>query len=326
MGIGGVFDPLGLLAWIGRQRTRAIAALVLFGIALPPVGAVLKPFVTEAVVGLLAIAFMRVDPDAFKSRLRRPGLVLLAAAWTMVAIPVAVLLIGKASGSAPAGFSGGLTTALLLQAAASPMMATPAFAALMGLDATLVLATLIVGSALAPITAPMIAGLAGVQFSLTPVIFGLKLLAVIGGAAALGLVMRRLLGARRLEAACDEIDGLNIIILFIFVSAVMGDLGMAFLTKPWLVAGLMGIAFLAYGGLLGVTYAVFLRSGRDTAFALAMMTAQKNMGLMLAAAGTVLPPVAWLYFAVAQIPIYLSPWLLQPLARRMTRGVGREVE
>jgi BASS family bile acid:Na+ symporter len=41
------------------------------------------------------------------------------------------------------------------------------------------------------------------------------------------------------------------------------------------------------------------------------------MGLMLAAMGGAVPDVAWLYFALAQFPIYLSPQLLKPLARRL---------
>jgi BASS family bile acid:Na+ symporter len=47
------------------------------------------------------------------------------------------------------------------------------------------------------------------------------------------------------------------------------------------------------------------------------MCSQRNMGLMLAATGGALPDLAWLYFALSQFPIYLSPQLLTPLARRL---------
>ena len=33
--------------------------------------------------------------------------------------------------------------------------------------------------------------------------------------------------------------------------------------------------------------------------------------------GFAVPDVAWLYFALAQFPIYLMPHLLKPLARRL---------
>ncbi len=70
------------LAWLGRQRTRAIAALVLIAIAMPPLGALLKPFVTEAIFALLCIAFARVDPAALRGYLERPAIVLAATAWS----------------------------------------------------------------------------------------------------------------------------------------------------------------------------------------------------------------------------------------------------
>ncbi|MEA2837800.1 MAG: hypothetical protein QOD89_2350, partial [Bradyrhizobium sp.] len=79
--------PVRALAWLGRQGTRAIAALVVFGIAVPPLGEMLKPYVAEAIFLLLCISFMRVDPAALRDHLRRPGIVLAASAWTMIAVP-----------------------------------------------------------------------------------------------------------------------------------------------------------------------------------------------------------------------------------------------
>jgi hypothetical protein len=42
------------------------------------------------------------------------------------------------------------------------------------------------------------------------------------------------------------------------------------------------------------------------------------MGLMLAATDGVLPGTTWLYFALSQFPIYLSPQLLKPVVRRLS--------
>jgi hypothetical protein len=47
------------------------------------------------------------------------------------------------------------------------------------------------------------------------------------------------------------------------------------------------------------------------------------MGLMLAATGGALPDFTWLYFALAQFPVYLSPLLFTPLARRLKAGAGK---
>jgi BASS family bile acid:Na+ symporter len=65
--------------------------------------------------------------------------------------------------------------------------------------------------------------------------------------------------------------------------------------------------------LLGATMLVFRRAGHGRALALGLMVSQRNMGLMLAATdGT-----AWLYFALSQFPIYLSPQLLGPIVRKV---------
>ncbi|WP_282609210.1 Na+-dependent transporter [Pelagibius sp. Alg239-R121] len=308
---------MDLVAWIGRQRTRAVAALVAIAIALPSLGAILKPYVTEAVVGLLCIAFLRIDVEAFRSYLRQPGSVVAAAVWTSFAIP---MLFGL--GCWIAGFeaiSPALFLGLMLQAVASPMMAAPALAALMGLDATLVLCTLIVSTVITPISAPLFVYLMGLDLSLSPLSLGLKLMTILAGSAVVGLLIRRLLGADAIARHRDRIDGVNVLILFVFVSAVMGEVGIRFLDDPIKMLALTVFAFAVFALLLAVTYLVFLKWGSKRAFALGMMTSQRNMGLMLAATGGILPDLTWLYFAVSQFPIYLSPQVLQPVARAIAR-------
>ena len=109
-----------------------------------------------------------------------------------------------------------------------------------------------------------------------------------------------------------------ILFLFFFVSAVMGDIGIRFLAAPGLVAALTLVGLVVYLILLGATHLVFVKAGAASAFALATMTAQRNMGLMIAATGGLLPDMTWLYFAVSQFPIYFAPLALQPLTRRLT--------
>jgi len=308
--------PVAALSWLGRQGTRAVAALVAIGIALPSIGAILKPYVTEAVFVLLCIAFLRLDPAAFKTCLRRPAIVLAATAWTSVAIPVlfgASCLVFGLNKQAPDLFLG-----LMLQAVASPMMAAPALAALMGLDATLVLVALIASTALVPLTAPLLALVfVGRSLSIPPLILAIKLFVILAGAALVGLIVRRALGIAAIERHKERIDGLNILVLFVFVAAVMESVGARFLATPLLTTGLAALAFVVFSAVLLLTTLLFLSAGRARALALGFMASQRNMGLMLAATGGAVPDLTWLYFALSQFPIYLSPQLLQPLARRI---------
>src|ERR1700712_2690198 len=78
------------LAWLGRNGTNTVAISILLGIALPPLGALIRPFFAETVFLLLCLAFLRVDPAALRAQLARPRLLLAAAAWTMLVVPVLV--------------------------------------------------------------------------------------------------------------------------------------------------------------------------------------------------------------------------------------------
>jgi hypothetical protein len=136
-------------------------------------------------------------------------------------------------------------------------------------------------------------------------------------------VIRWTIGASAIKQHATAIDGLNILILFVFVAAVMGTVAGSFLADPVRAIGLTMLAFAVFFALLGVTTLIFRQVGHERALALGLMVSQRNMGLMLAATDGVLPGTTWLYFAVSQFPIYLSPQLLKPIVRRL--GVQKAV-
>jgi BASS family bile acid:Na+ symporter len=213
----------------------------------------------------------------------------------------------------------------MLQAVASPMMAAPAFAAVMGLDATLVLVTLVTSSALTPFTAPLFAYIfIGPTLALPPVALGLKLISILGGSALVAIAIRRVVGIAAITRSKDKLDGLNILLVFVFVGAVMEHVAARTLARPLTMLGLAVLAFAVCYALLGLTALVLAGAGPERAFALGLMASQRNMGLMVAATGNALPEVAWLYFALCQFPIYLSPQLLKPLARRVLARPSRQ--
>lgn len=317
--------PVQALAWLGGQGTRAIAALVFFGIALPPVGELLKPFVTEAIFLLLCVSFMRVDVGALRDHLRRPGLVVAATAWTTLAVPL--ISGGTCLATGLDGRSPDLYLALMLQAVASPMMASPALAAVMGLDSTLVLVTLVTSTALIPITASLFAfAFFGTALTLSPLGLGLKLVAILAGSLLVASAIRWSVGASAIKRHVRPIDGLNVLILFVFVAAVMGNVVGGFLADPLRTIELTMLAFAVFFALLGATTLIFRKAGRERAMALGLMVSQRNMGLMLAATDGVLPGTTWLYFALSQFPVYLSPQLLKPIVRRLSASITPKPE
>ncbi|MEM9683876.1 MAG: Na+-dependent transporter, partial [Pseudomonadota bacterium] len=264
-----------------------------------------------------------VDMGALRGYLRRPGLVIAATLWTAIAVPLLFIGGGLLSG-ADSGMPD-LFLGLLLHGATSPMMAAPALAALLGLDATLVLMTLVASAALTPVTAPLFVHyFAGGSLVLSPMDFASKLFLMLAGSAFAAFLVRRLVGVQAILRRRAEIDGINVIGLFVFVAAIMGNVGESFLAMPLLAIGLTLLSFAIFFGVLGITMLVLSWAGAERAFALGFMAAQRNMGLMLAATGGAVPELTWLYFALSQFPIYLTPQLLAPVARRLrARRSGR---
>ncbi len=307
--------PAPLLAWLGRQGARAVAALVFIGIALPQLGTLLRPYVTEAIFLLLTISFMRVNATALREHLRRPTLVVAATLWSAIGVPLLFYVVSAGIGLKAA--VPGLFLGLMLQGLASPMMAAPTLAALTGLDATLVLITLVTGTALVPIVAFVFAqAFLADTLTISPLSLGMKLAVILAGSLSLACIVRRLIGMVAIVRHSDALNGVNTLAMFVFVSAVMRDIASEASAHPAALAGLAVLAFAVFLALLLGTALMFRKAGRDNALSLGIMASQRNMGLMLAATDGVLPATTWTYFALCQFPIYLSRPLLQWVLRR----------
>jgi hypothetical protein len=310
--------PAAALSWLGRQGTRAVALSLFAGLALPWLAAAMKPAFTPSVFVLLCLAFLRVDPAALRRRLARPGLVLAATAWMMLATP---LVCGPLL--AFAGLERGLLIALTFQVAAPPVVATAALAALMGLDAALALAVLAATAAATPLIAAAAAALfLGGAIEISAPALGLRLLAMLGGAAVLAVLIRRSKGQPWVERQSERIDGLSVIALFVFAVAVMDGVLAQGAAHPTLLIGMLALAF-ATSLALGVSTAlVFWRAGRTIALTLALSAGLRNLGVMVAATGGRVPELTWLYIAMAQFPVYLLPHLLKAAVARSERIIS----
>ena len=304
--------PAAALAWIGRQGTRAVALSVFAGLALPWLATLMKPAFTPSVFVLLCLAFLRVDPAALRRRFARPGLVLAATAWMMIATPLACGPVLAALGLDP-----GLLIVLTFQVAAPPVVASSALAALMGLDAALALAVLTACAAATPLSAAAFAALfLGGAIDVSPLGLGLRLFAMLGGAAGLAMLIRYAAGQPWIERQGERIDGLSVIALLVFAVAVMDGVVAQTVARPGAVLGLLALAF-ATSLVLGATTAlVFWRAGRTVALTLALAAGLRNLGVMVAATGGQVPELTWLYVAMAQFPVYLLPHLLKRMVAR----------
>ena len=310
--------PIAALAWLGRQGTRALAASIFLGLAVPPLAAYVKPYLGETVFVLLLLSYLRTDPSAFGRHVKSPGLAIAAALWVMVAVP---LLFGGAL-----AFSGvrealpAIYPIVILHLATTPITSSAAFAALMGLDAAFALAALLISCALAPVTTVSFSYVFLGTSLFSPLELGAKLFFFFAASGAVAYAIRRVAGQEWIEAQKDPIDGLNVISMFIFAVAAMEGVQRNVMAEPLFALELLAVVSGFTCLLIGLSALVFLRAGAERGLAIGLLAAFRNLGVIMAALGTTLPDQAWFYFAMVQFPIYLLPALVKRLARRLPKA------
>ena len=308
----------GALAAIGRRGTEGFAVSILMGLALPQFAAQARPLLPVTIFCFMVIVFLRADLTIIGALLRRPMRLILSCLW-LVLFPAALALVVIAA-FGRGQLDPGLVLGLAILGAAPPIMSSPAVAIIYGFEPSLIIASVLAITMMSPLIAPILVDfIAGEAVPLDHSVLMLRMLVFVGGGMVVAMLLRRWLGKARVVAIKAELDGFGVVMYFVFAIAAMDGVTAAALADPKLVTTFLGIAFaLSTTGLvLGM---VCLRHVPPTdRFMLGYASAQRNMGLLVAALGAGVPPTTFLFFALAQFPIYLMPWLLNPLARRLQR-------
>ena len=150
----------------------------------------------------------------------------------------------------------------MLNVVAPPIFASPALAALMGLNAAVTLALLLACIAVTPFLAPALVALfVGPAVTFSPLALGLRLVLMLAGAACVGIAVRSFAGKAWVERQAERIDGLNVVVLFLFAVALMGDVAANTIARPLFVLGLLALSTAVTFGLSGLTALIFARAG-----------------------------------------------------------------
>ncbi len=305
-----------ILASVGRRGTEGFALSIFLGLALPQLAAQARPLLPVTIFCFTTVVFMRADFGVIGKLFARPAKLITGVAWLILApallIGVALALIGREN------LDPGLVLGLAILGAAPPIMSSPAVAIIYGFEPSLIIACVLVVTVLSPVLAPVIVEfLAGAIVPLDRSVLALRLLVFVGGGILAASILRRVLGQTRIIAMKSSLDGFGVFMYFVFAIAAMDGVTQAAMSNPARVATFLGVAFAL--SILGIVSAYMaLRIARPTErFMLGYGTAQRNMGLLVAALGAGVPPTTYLFFALAQFPIYLMPWLLKPVAKRL---------
>jgi BASS family bile acid:Na+ symporter len=299
---------------VGRHGPLGFALSILLGLALPGLAATMRPVLPLTIFCFVALAFARADFASLRRVAGRPAAFAIALAWITFGLPVLVEVALVAVGRE--NVSPGLLLGLALVAAAPPLMGFPVYAALLGFDNSLGMALLVVSMATTPLLSPPLAGfLAGEAVPIQASTLGLRLLLLLGGSLIACLVLRRVMGVQRIAAQRNVLDGINVLLYFIFAIAAMDGVIDAARATPGKVLAYLAIAFaIAAGGFLAAQVAMRF-FGPSQAFVLGLGTGMRNSGLLVAAMGAACPPDTYLLFSLVQVPVYCAPLLVSPLAR-----------
>ncbi|MCU4180551.1 hypothetical protein [Bosea sp. BH3] len=306
------------LAWLGRYGTQGFALSIFLGLALPQFSAMARPVLPITIFCFTTVVFMRVDLGITAQLLRRPAKLSLACLW-LIAAPMlliggAFLIVGREN------LDPGLVLGLAIMGAAPPIMSSPAVAILYGFEPSLIIASVILTTIISPVVAPFLVEiLAGAAVPLDRWVLALRLLIFIGGGMAVAAAIRLWLGIDRIRAMKANLDGFGVLMYFVFAIAAMDGVTRAALDNPRLVLFMLACTFAVSAAALLVSWLVLRRLPGPERFMVGYGSGQRNMGLLVAALGAGVSPTTFLFFALAQFPIYLLPWALRGLAARIRR-------
>ncbi|WP_420349811.1 hypothetical protein [Pelagibius sp.] len=302
-----------VLAFLGGHATWVLFLGVFLGLALPGLAELARPLLAPAVAVLLTATLVRVDWQVMMMHARRPWVTGLVTAWLLLGCP---LLMTALLALSPLPSS--LFMALVLMAAAPPILSAAPIALMLGLDGALAVVVGLTATLLTPLTVPPLAlALLGLTLDIGVVDFMLRLSAIIAGSFLAAFAIRRILGGERLTRIAGHIDGLVVVVMLVFAVAIMDGVTETLLRDPATVGLWLLAAFIANPALQLLGTLAFCWLGRRAALTVGLVSGNCNMGLLLAAfpPGTDFGIV--LYFAVAQLPMYMLPALLAPLYRRV---------
>jgi BASS family bile acid:Na+ symporter len=134
----------------------------------------------------------------------------------------------------------------------------------------------------------------------------------------LAFAIRRVAGQSWIERQSEHIDGLNVLAVFLFAIAAMDGVPRQVAADPLFAVELVAFVVVLTCAQIGLSMLVFWRAGFDRGLVIGLLSGFRNIGLVMATLGASLPDLAWFYFAMAQVPIYLMPVILRPLARRLS--------
>jgi hypothetical protein len=293
--------------WLG-QGANLLALSIVAGILVPPLAALLRPLLFPSIFFLILISLLQMDLPRVFGTLRADAIMLLTiSVWQLLALPIAFAVLHLYS---PLG--GSYTLIAFFTACAGSLFGSSAFARLMNLDEALTLKGTVVSVLLMPVTLPILATwVRGNSDGFDIVAYGLRLTLFLLLPLAIAFACHARMRVRDHLQKMAVVRHGSVLFLCVFAIGVMEGIGPRILSEPLAMAGLLLLAFAIHLGQFLLTALVFAHTGRRVAFTAALLSSYRNLGLLLAVAGTLLPSGFIVFVALWQIPMYFMPLMMK---------------
>jgi arsenite transporter len=307
---------LGLLRFFTRHGRLLLVAGLVAGAALPDLALALRPAIAPMIVFLLFLAVLRLGPEGLSAGLkgmhRAAGLSLILQLGLPLAAAFTFLALGWLSHP--------LAMGMVLALAAAPITGSPNITLMTGGDPAPSLRQLVIGTALLPLTVVPVFFMIpafGNPFAVGRAALELLVLITIAGGVAVALRHLRIVPGT--ADAIAAMDGIAALLLALVVIGLMSAIGPAIVNNP----GALGIAMAAAFAIniplqVGASLAM-RRAYPKAAPALGIAAGNRNIALFLSVLPHETADALLLFIGCYQVPMYLTPFLMERWYRRMAR-------
>lgn len=305
------------LAFAGRNGPLLLFGGVLIGLVAPPLAEAARPLLGLAVFVFTLGAFLKVDLPAFRRETTRRAWIAAVLAWTTLGVPLVMLGLVRLFQPGDA-----LAQGMMLCMLAPPVGSAAAIAAMLGLSAPLALLATVAATVLSPLYLPPLAsGLAGYHLQIDAAAMAARLAVIVGGACLCATLLRRYAGGFVAQNP-HAMTGVAVLGLILVAIGAMRGMQGYFLDQPAEVARVLVLAFAVNAGFQVLGAALFWPAGRLPGLSVGLVSGNRNVTLVWAAAGASLAgaPEVELYLAMSVFPIFMMPaltrwpvsWMLRP--------------
>ncbi|MDJ0955528.1 MAG: hypothetical protein QNI91_01645 [Arenicellales bacterium] len=265
----------------------------------------------------MLFSLMQIDlKSVSRAAVKSPWPVMTIVLWQMLALP---LIFGTVHVFAP--FSGTWSEIVFLTACAGTIFGAPAFAQLINLDSGLTLLGVIASTLVMPFSLPLLAlWILDSTGEFDFAAYTLRLFTFLVCPTLVAIGYHRF--ARSDVRLSNQVLQLgSVFFLSLFAVAVMDGVGERLImdTKPILT--LLALAFGIHVTFFFSTALIFRYVNRSIAWTAGLLSSYRNLGLLLAVAGSLLPNDFILFVALWQVPMYIMPMLVHK-SFRVVGGYG----